>query len=179
MGIRMDLIIPPIIVGLLIIMIFRVNSFVMETSVDNQLNNDMQMFADVTSKVIMEEVKTAGNIIEPTDPDTSSSVLRFIVENIGDTVKVEMKGKNLAIIRKSAISPSIPDTVIYPSSLSYMQFDLVRKPMGEPIPYYLNIQLETESNAGQHVSLNTKDIQTVKGFSENEVYLRNIHRKSL
>lgn len=178
MGVQIDLVIPPIIVGLLILVIFRLNAFIMESSVDNRLNNDIQMFADVTSRVIQEEVKMAGEIVRPVNPDDPDSVLIYIVENIGDTVRVQRSGRNLALIRKSGIPPSIPDTTIYPSSLSALEFDLERKPPGELKPYYLNFKIETESNPNHHASMRDLD-KTVKGFSESEVYLRNVHRKSL
>lgn len=178
MGIQIDLIVPPIIVGLLVILIFRLNAFIMETSVDNRLNNDMQMFADLTSKLIQEEVKTAGEILTPDHPDNPSPVLEFIVENMGDTVWVQRTGTNLEIIRRSSIPPAIPDTVIYPSSLSSLEFDLESKPAGAPTPYYLNVQIETESNPDHHASMRDFD-KTVMGFAENEIYLRNVHRKSL
>lgn len=178
MGVQIDLIIPPVIVGLLVIVIFRLNAFIMETSVDNRLNNDMQMFAEVTSRIIQEEVKTAGQIVRPTNPNIPDSVLIFVVENVGDTVRVQQSGRNLEIIRKSGIPPSIPDTTSYPSSLSALQFDLERKPVGEPIPYYLNFRIETESDPDHHASMRDLD-KTVNAFSESEVYLRNVHRKSL
>ena len=57
MGVQIDLIVPPIIVGLLIILIFNVNSFILETSVDNRLTNDMQTFADVSVDVVQEEIR--------------------------------------------------------------------------------------------------------------------------
>lgn len=180
MGIQIDLIVPPIIVGLLIILIFRMNAFIMETSVDNRLNNDMQMFADLTSRLIQEEVKTAGKILTPDHPDNPSPILEFIVENVEDTVWIQQSGRNLEIIRRSNIPPAIPDTIIYPSSLDLLEFDLERKP-GDDImkeAHYLNIKIQTESNPAHHASMRDLD-KTVRGFAENEIYLRNVHRKSL
>lgn len=180
MGIQIDLIIPPIIVGLLIIVIFRLNAFMMETSVDNRLNNDMQMFAEVASTIIQEEVKMIGKIVRPVNPDIPDTVLVFVVENIEDTVRVQRSGRNLEIIRKSGIPPSIPDTLIYPSSLSALEFDLERKPGDNPLkdPHYLNVKVQTESNPDHHASMKDLD-KTVMGFSKSEFYLRNVHRKSL
>lgn len=179
MGIQIDLIVPPIIVGLLIIIIFQLNSFIMETSVDNRLNNDMQMFADLSSSLIQKEVKTATDIITPVNENTPDTVLKFFIENVKDTVWVQRSGRNLEIIRQSSIPPSIPDTVIYPSSLSSLEFDLERKPGDNPIkaPHYLNVKIQTESNPKHHASMKDMD-KTVMGFAENEIYLRNIHRKN-
>lgn len=178
MGVQIDLIIPPVIVGLLIIIIFKLNAFVMETSVDNRLNNDMQTFADVTSKIIQEELKTATDIKRPINESTPDTVLKFYVEIEEDTVWVQKSGRNLEVIRQSKIPPSIPDTVVYPSNLSSIEFDLVRKPAGEITPYYLNVKIQTESDPKHHASMRDLD-KTVKGFAENEIYLRNVHRNSL
>lgn len=177
MGVQIDLIVPPIIVGLLIIIIFRLNAFIMETSTDNRLNNDMQMFAEVTSRLIQEEVRGATDIKLPLNESTPNTVLKFYVDSVKDTVWIQRSGKNLEIIRQSSISPSIPDTVIYPSSLSILEFDLERKPGDNPIkpPHYLNIRIQTESDPDHHASMRDID-KTVMGFAENEIYLRNVHR---
>lgn len=177
MGVQIDLIIPPIIVGLLVIVVFQLNSFIMETSLDNQLTNDMQTFAELSSRLIQEEVKRADQIITPADPAIPDSILQFVSVTT-DTITIQRSGKNLEIISKSSISPSVPDTIIYPSSLSSLRFDLERKPAGEPIPYYLNVEIQTESDPDQHAKVQG-DIQTVRAFSENEIYLRNIHRNSI
>ncbi len=177
MGVQVDLIIPPVIVGLLVIVVFQLNSFIMETSLDNQLTNDMQTFAEVTSRVIQEELKMANQIVTPADPATPDSILKFVSVTT-DTITIQRSGKNLEIISKSSASPSIPDTATYPSSLSALMFDLERKPAGEPVPYYLNIEIQTESNPDHHASVRGQP-ETVRAFAENEVYLRNVHRNSV
>lgn len=177
MGIQIDLILPPIVVGLLIILIFRLNAFIMETSTDNRLNNDMQTFAEVASTVIQEEVKMATDIKKPVGANNPDGLLKFFVSSRKDTVWIQKTGKNLEIIRQSSIAPSIPDTVIYPSSLSLLEFELNRKPGDNPIkaPHYLKVKIQTESNPNQHASMRDLD-KTVMGFAENEIYLRNVHR---
>ena len=149
----------------------------METSVDNRLNNDMQMFADLTSRLIQEEVKMADQIVEPSNPAIADSILKFVSVTT-DTITIQRSGNNLQIIRKSSASPSIPDTVLYPSSLLSLMFDLERKPAGEPIPYYLNVEIQTESDPTHHASMRDLD-KTVRAFAENEIYLRNVHRNSV
>lgn len=180
MGIQIDLIIPPVIVGLLIIVVFRLNAFIMETSVDNRINNDMQMFAEVTSRLIQEEAKRATTIERPINEAVPDTVLEFFDAAVGDTVWIQKTGRNLEIIRRSQFPPSIPDTVIYPSSLSLLEFDLERKPTDNPSlpPYYLNVKIQTESDPAHHASM--RDLEkTVMGFSESEIYLRNVHRNAL
>lgn len=174
MGIQIDLILPPVIVGLLVIVIFQLNSFIMETSTDTRLNNDMQMFAELTSRLIQEEVKLADDIERPTGAFNPDSVLVFL--NVAqDTVRIQRSGRNLEVIHINSVT-AVPDTVIYPSSLSSLEFEMVRKPVTEPSAYFLNARIETESNPNHHAVVNG-DINTVRGFSENEIYLRNIHAK--
>jgi len=177
MGVQIDLIVPPVIVGLLVIVVFQLNSFIMETSVDNRLTNDMQTLADVTSRVIQEELKMANQILNPADPATPDSILKFVSVTT-DTITIQRTGKNLEVIRKSSTSPSIPDTITYPSSISSVMFDLERKPPGEITPYYLNVEIQTESNPSHHANVRG-DIEPVRAFAENEIYLRNIHRNSV
>lgn len=177
MGIQIDLIIPPVIVGLLVLVVFQLNAFIMETSIDNQLSNDMQTFAEVTSRIIQEEVKSAEEIERPFSASMSDSVLVF-VSVTGDSITVQRNDKNLEIIRKSSITPSVPDTTIYPSSISSLEFQLDRKPATETVPYYLNVRIETESEPDQHATVQG-EAMPVRAFSENEIYLRNVHRNSL
>lgn len=177
MGVQIDLIIPPVIVGLLIIIVFQLNSFIMETSIDNRLTNDMQTFAEVSSRVIQEELKMANQIITPADPATPDSILKFVSVTT-DTVTVQRTGRVMEVIRKSSVSPSVPDTIFYDLNISSLRFDLERKPAGEPIPYYLNIEIETESNPDHHAKVRG-EVETVRAFAENEIYLRNIHRNSV
>lgn len=177
MGVQIDLIIPPVIVGLLVILVFQLNSFIMETSRDNQLTNDMQTFSETASRVIQEELKMANQIVRPSDPSAPDSILRFVSVTT-DTVTVQRSGRAIEIIRKSSSSPSIPDTILYDLSLSSLRFDLERKPAGEPIPYYLNVEIETESDPSHHAKVQG-DIETVRAFAENEIYLRNVHRLSV
>lgn len=183
MGVQIDLIVPPLIVGLLIIVIFRLNAFIMETSVDNQLNNDMQTFAELTTTLLQEEVKMATDITRPGYSAFPDTVLEFTIDRPGllndETVWIQRSEKNLEVIRTNSSTGS-SDTLIYPSSLSLLEFKLERKPTDDPTkpPHYLNVKIQTESNPDHHASMRDLD-KTVLGFSENEIYLRNIHRCSV
>lgn len=174
MGIQLDFVIPPIIVGLLVILLLRINSFMMETSVDNRVTNDMQTLADVTTKVLQEELRTADFIINPSNPAIPDSVLKFVSLS-SDTVLIKKSGLALQIIHIDPVSSS-SDTISYPSNLSSISFDL--EPDTVATPYFLNIKVETESLSEDHASM--RDLgKTVKAFSENQIYLRNVHLNSL
>lgn len=130
----------------------------------------MQTFADVSTEVLQEEIKMAANILQPSNPASPDSVLRFVTTN-GDTLKVERDGRILQVIRQNISS----DTLTYDLSLSAIQFDL--QPDTIAVPYYLYVHIQTQSQENQHVSYQ-KDIHTVSGFSEIRYYLRNVHMKN-
>ena len=169
MGFRLDLVISAIIVGILIILIFGLNSSMLQNSVDTMLYNNMQTFADVSTEVLQEEIKMASNILQPTNPASPDSVLRFVTTN-GDTLKVERSGRNIQIIKQNITS----DTLSYDLHLSSLQFDL--QPDTVAVPYYLFVKIQTESQKSQHASFQ-KDVQTAKAFSEVRYYLRNVRMK--
>jgi hypothetical protein len=168
MAVQMDLLIPPVIVGLLILAIFGINSFILETSVDTRLQNDMQTFSETSTKILQEEVRGAVEVLRPTNPAVADSVLRF-VHFTGDTMRIERIDQSIAVIREGLAA----DTLTYPLFLSAIQFDLEPNGMN---PFYLNIQLQTESNPAHHVRTG-KNVQSVSAFSETEIYLRNIHQR--
>lgn len=164
MAVHMDLIIPPVIIGLLIIMIFNVKSLMIESSVNNRLNNDMQTFAEVTATVLQEEIKLIQNFL-----DVKSDSIRYISTN-RDTVLITRKGRDIHIARY-VMATSIRDTLIIPASLSNLQF--IREPHDVAIPAFLRVRVETESLPEHHVQLKNGDL-TVSGFAERRVLLRNI-----
>lgn len=170
MGFRLDLVISAIIVGIITLLILGLNSTMLQNSVDALLYNNMQTFADVSTEVLQEELKSAAVILRPSDPAVPDSILRFITTD-EDTLKVERVGRNLQVIRRNITS----DTLKYDLLLSDIQFDL--QPDDVAVPYYLYVQVQTESRKSQHASFQ-KDVETAKGFSEMRYYLRNVHMKN-
>lgn len=167
MGIRLDLVFSFIIVGILTMLIFGVNSFVLQNSVDTRLYNDMQMFADVSTDVFQEELKSAVEILQPVNSSTPSNVLRFI--NLeGEEVEIQRDGRVIELVRSSAPN----DTIRYDLYLSGIQFDL--EPDTIAVPHYLRVTFRTESDPAQHVS-SRNEVQTSNAFSQRSYYLRNVH----
>jgi len=168
--VQADLIIPPIIVGLLIIMVFRVNAFIMETSVDNRLNNDVQTFAEVAATVIQEELKNvSGNV----NVDNNQEVLTFT--NMNDiTVSIRRDGRNIIITSHDAIEDEenegefLDDVVTIPANLSNLQFVYE---ISNPV--FLRVRVETESQPEQHVRFRNEE-QTVRAFAERRIFMRNV-----
>lgn len=171
MGVKLDLVFSFIIVGILTILIFGVNRFVLENSVDTRLYNDMQMFADVSTDVFQEELKSAVSILQPTSPASPSNVLRFINLN-GEEVEIQRNGTVVEMVKSS--TPS--DTIRYDLFLTDIEFDL--EPDTLAMPYYLTVTFQTESDPNQHVSFQN-DIETAKAFSKRKYYLRNVHLNAI
>ncbi|TVP98971.1 MAG: hypothetical protein EA359_17630 [Balneolaceae bacterium] len=162
--IHADLIIPPIIIGLIIILIFRVNSFIMESSADNRLYTDVQTFAEVAATVIQEELRTLDHFVQ-----VQQDSIRYVT-TLRDTVSMTRNGRNIEIIRYDMINAGY-DSVMVPASLSGIQFTL--EPQAAAVPTFLRVRVETESEPGQHVRFRN-DVQTVRAFSERRFFLRNI-----
>jgi hypothetical protein len=166
MGVQIDLIIPPIIVGLLIILIFRVNAFMVESSIDNRLSNEVQEFADLTTTLIQEELRTLAAYDHNSLPD---SMLTFI-NTSGDSVFVYQNNRNLAIVHRNA-DISLADTTVFPGRIKSLYFDTEQTV--PPSPLFIRVQVETESNPESHARFRN-NVNTVKAFSEKQIFLRNL-----
>jgi len=171
MGVQIDLIIPPIIVGLLIILIFRVNAFIVETSIDNRLNNDVQMFAEVSATVLQEEIRALTNFVEADDHfvnDVADSV-KFTNQNC-DIISIFREERNL-IIARYIQATATNDTTVYPMNLSSLEFS--REPLNNPPYRFLRVKIETESRPEHHARFRN-ETQTVRAFEERRFLLRNL-----
>lgn len=167
MGLRLDLVFSFIIVGILTLLIFGVNAFVLQNSTDTRIYSDMQMFADVSTDVFQEELKTAVEILQPSNSSTPTNVLRFVNLD-GEEVLIQRDGRVIELVRSSAPS----DTIRYDLYLSGIEFDL--EPDTVATPYYLRVTFQTESEANQHASFQN-EVQTANAFSQRRYYLRNVH----
>lgn len=148
---------------MLIIIIFRVNAFVMETSIDNRLNNDMQNLADVTAVVIEDHLRSV-DLIAGFDT-TKVKYINFDQ----DTITIQRNKKNLEVI-SADLSGSV-DTLTYPSSMSDLHFKM--EPDTVAVPTFLRFKVETVSNPEDHMQM-SKDVTEVRGFAERRVFLRNV-----
>ena len=167
MGVQIDLIVPPVIVGLLIILIFRMNSFMMESSADTRLINDVQSQADVAMDVIQEEIRGINSNAVTFSQDTmryskfseeSGTITSrdFMLVRDSENGQLKLHFQNLATAN--------PDTLVYGINLSSLEFS-------SPQSHILRVRVETESDPAQHVRFRN-DTQTVRAVSERDFFLR-------
>lgn len=170
-AILLDKLIPPIIVSLLIIMIFRLNAFMMESQVDNRLSNEMQLFSELAATLIQEEIKSANNIVTL----TSNSIVYDTI----DSIRVTMERVDHQLIIRKVNQVTLNEIVIeHPTYLSSLEF--IAEPTGVPLHQirFLKVRLTAESNPIAHVNFNG-EVETAKAFSERQIYLRNVVASTL
>ena len=181
MAAQLDLALPPIIVGFLIILIFRVNAFMIDSSVDARLTNDVQTHSNLIADIIQEELRGLITYDEDLfDENHNAEELEF-VKMVPDpsqgfillNVKIEQDERNLIIYRDVDTITEDSDITVIPSQVSELRFSLPTDPInGNVIPNLIHFHIETESNPEHHVRFRD-DKPTVKAVSEREVYLRN------
>ena len=180
MAAQFDLLIPPVIVGLLIILIFRVNAFMMDSSVDTRLTNDVQMHADVIADIIQEELRGAGNSnILTTAPGTvqpdSLEFVRILVDPVNGltplNVKIKRDERNLIIYRDVDIIDDASDNTIYGSQIASLEFRMATDNHNNIIPNVIRFRVVTESDPDHHVRFRDDD-KMVRAVAEREVFLR-------
>lgn len=166
MAILMDNIIPSFIVGILIMMIFRLNAFMLETQVDNRLVNEMQHFSELAVSIVHEELRTANQLISLTD----DSIEYDDINGFRVTMKRE---DQLLVITKTDPVTLVEDITTYPTYLSDIEFKADQPYTNLDEVRFLRIKLMSESNPEAHARFNNST-QTAKAFSEKQVFLRNV-----
>lgn len=169
MGIQFDLIIPPIIVGFIILILFRMNSFMMSTSIDNRLSSEMQNFADATVILLQNELRTLRSIESMTD-----STIRFSTTEL-DTIEIYKEGRNLNIATKSAAT-SGTQIQEHASRLKSLTFTAKQPDNSEALilanAAIIHFQVITESTPEQQAGPDNGN--RVRAYAEKQVYLRNV-----
>jgi hypothetical protein len=172
MGVQIDIVLPPIIVGLLIILIFRVNAFIVETSIDNRLNNDVQMFAEVSATILQEEVRSLTTFVDIDEHFGENQIANSIkfFNHKCDLVTISRDGRNLIIERQ--IQGSDEEEIIV-NSLNLSNLEFSREPLNNPPYRFLRVKIETESQPEHHARFRN-ETQTVRAFEERRFLLRNL-----
>ncbi|HET6528452.1 MAG TPA: hypothetical protein VFG39_06845 [Balneolaceae bacterium] len=167
MGIRFDLIISSTIAGVIILMLFRVNTFMMETSVDNRLIHEMQNFADATALLIQNELRSLESIESLTD-----STIRFATTE-QDTIEIFKQGRDLIILRKD-VATLMTETEEYAARLHSLSFTPKKTNNEEALNIanaaIIHFRVVTETTPEQHVGGKGQ----IQAYAEKQIYLRNI-----
>ena len=162
MNVQLDLILPPIVIGSLLLLILGLNQMMMESQTGNRLNMEMQTFANTTLLVLQEELRDVHDVLGITD-----STLVYNTPNL-DTVRIVRQGREMHLIR-SNISTSLQDTTRYASRLADLRFTLFL--LDGVGPAMLRVRVETESTPEQEVGVRTA---RYRSFAERDFYLRNL-----
>jgi hypothetical protein len=192
MGVQLDVVIPPIIVGMLIIIIFRVNAFMMDSSIDNRVYNDMQGFAETSAVVMDDLLRRAKSVVNTddfedddicsnfqkqdgsADTNCSDELVFIMTNNFKITFRRDTADNNILISRIKLDSDgneiSGSNTRVYPLNVSKLEFQY--KPTE---PNFLRYKVETESDPAYHAqnASSAENQKTVKGFAERKIFLRN------
>lgn len=166
MGVQLDLIVPPIIVGVLIILIFRLNAFMMESTTDARLVNDVQTQADVAIDIIQEELRglDTGAIIMSQDTLQFSRFVDGPLANSQDVMIVRDNSNRQLKIHFQDLLTGDPDSTVYALNLFSIEFSA-------PAGHILRARVVAESRTEQHVRFRNDD-QTVRAVSERDFFLR-------
>ncbi len=167
MNVQMDIIIPPIILGVLILMIFAINAFILESSVDNRLQNEMQIHANMAVDVIQEEIRGLEVLLE--EPDNSVVFRTFR----GDSVAIERMDSDLRVIRRYGhMATTVIDTTVHALYLKDLQFSPQPAGVNWSLAHFITVSVRTESRSDDHVSFN-EDQKVVGALSEKQIFFRN------
>lgn len=162
MGIQFDLIIPPVIAGFIILTLFSINKFMLDTSVDTRLTNEMQNFANISVEIIQNELRSLKSIETLTD-----STIRFSTTE-EDTVEIYREGRSLNVDQLTG-DGTVTDTEEHPARLKSLTF--TPKEMMGSVPKLLHFRIVTESTPEQQVG---EDPESIRAYAEKQIYLRNI-----
>ena len=159
MNIQLDLILPPIIVGILIVLIIRVQTSMMDNQVESRLFYELQSKANSCLLVIQQEIRDVKSIIEVTD-----LMLNYVSVD-SDTIQIYRSGQNLTIHRISGVDATV-ESISHPLQLLNLEYS-----WSDPANGILRISVETASNEEDEVGTKT---QRYRAFAEKEFFLKNL-----
>lgn len=162
MSTYLDLLIPPIIVGILILTILSLNTRMMESQIDARLTNEMQQYANAALSAVQEEIREVESVIAVTDTTFS-----FLTAT-RDTVRIFRMGRDM-MIRTRNVAGGSADTVVYPARLTNLRFNTVL--LGPSGPTLLRVRAESESIGAEQL---TSSPSRQRAFAQRDFYLRNI-----
>lgn len=162
MNIQMDLILPPIVIGMLILLILTLNNTMMESQNSNRLAHEMQSFANNTIQLLQEELREIQTVVVAAD-----TLLRYVTFT-NDTVSVFRTNRNLTFQRR--VPAGTVTLTQVPARLTDIRFTMFTLG-GVDGPPFLRVRVETASVENEEVSGTPGSL---RAFAEKDFYLRNI-----
>lgn len=162
MSTYLDLLIPPVIVGILILTILALNTRMMESQIDTRLTNEMQQYANAALSAVQEEVRELEDVVAITD-----TTFTYITAT-RDTVRIFRQGRNMMIRTRNAAGGAA-DTTMYPARLTDLRFNTIL--LGPSGPTLLRVRVESESIGAEQM---TSSPSRQRAFAQRDFFLRNI-----
>jgi hypothetical protein len=159
----LDLILPPIIVGMLLLMIVSLTGRMTESQIDARLNGEMQQFANVALSALQEELRHVDEI-----EAISESELHYQTID-GDLVSITHQGRDLLVSRKRP-NVIIPEVVRFPARLTAVRFQMIQLQANGP--NLLRVYVESESVANEKM---TNSPARQRSYAQRDFFLRNIN----
>jgi hypothetical protein len=139
MNIQLDLIVPPIILGILMILMFNLYGTMMESQVNSRLNYDLQTKANSALLLIQEEFKEVGQLLEIDTNEIS------YINTFNDSVSIFTQNNALFVI-KYRLATNQFDTLSYPLQIESIQFSSV-----DSIATMIDVSVTTVSRLDQEM----------------------------
>ncbi|MBO6522427.1 MAG: hypothetical protein JJ971_01255 [Balneolaceae bacterium] len=170
MNISFELIIPPIILGILITMITGANVVMMDSTVENQSTYHLQTNANNTVLLISEEVRYLHRV-----ETANGSSFEFVekVTEASDSVDVKIFKDNeyLKVIRTPRGGSA--DTTAYFLRLDSLTFQETTH--GTTSAPFLKVSVLTTSSNDEQINKN----RSYKASAERSIYLKNLHASDI
>jgi hypothetical protein len=159
MNVSFELIIPPVILGMLTVMILNLNASVMSSSAENRLTYQLQERAKLTITLVESESRSLTDIISVTNSDF------IFVTAQRDTVHIYRDNKNMVVAK--TLSDGTSSTEEYPLKLSDLVFDWDLSSIA-----FVEIRAVTESDPSESAGRN---IETYNAVVERELFYQNLN----
>lgn len=161
MNVQLDLILPPIIIGMLMLMIVGINQMMMESQTGNRLNYEMQNYANSTLLMLQEEFRDVADVVAISD-----SSLTYL-NNDADTIRVFRSDRELLLLR-TPVGGAV-DTTRVRAFVADIRFTLFLLAVDGPT--MLRVRIETESSPD--MELGTATMRN-RAFAERDFFMRNL-----
>lgn len=164
MNVSFELIIPPVILGILTIMILNTNRVIITSSAENRITYELQNRVNLTLDILEAELRPANSDEMTISADSTN--LTFVTIN-DDTVSINRDGRRM-IISKTSLA-GITDQQEYPVKLSDLTFYRELS-----TPFLLNVRVISQSAVEEEAGTNENQARYT-AVAEKEFYIRNPH----